>query len=609
MDKNFNIFSQVKNEVQEFFQTKIRIAQSSASDANARYLQTQKKGYDFSQWETINLIDLYYNSKFESGLRDSEGQRKIFLNVCKFRSDVAAKQIDLDVKDFNFVPEEGCSAWDAFFMNRDFTEWAKENYFGELINTWVEKFPRYGWIVAKEVNGQLEDVPLQTIRNQQDAKSLNSAKYVIIEHPNMTLSEMKDMKGWNTDGLSMTMNEGETVYERYGHVPLAWLKKQNGETVEDGDESETVDALVITTSKKTTKDEPTGHVFFAEQISKRPFSEAHWTRQHGRLMGVGEIENQFENQIGANLSFNFYRRQLLWSSKKIFQSSDADGINKNLVRDVKDGDVLQVGTNGNISQVDMSNRASADFNNFSNILEKNSDQKSFTYEVATGASLPSGTPFRLGVVLSNAVNSHFDLKREKLGIFLKRGIIELILPTWKKTYSKEHLIQMYSDEEGFEALKQVVFQANLNAAIKEHLFAGKMPDIEALKVLVQQGLDKERYLAVTIPDDYYDSVKVKVNLTITGEEVDVPKKIETLTNLYTSMVQKGDPRADRILKRILAISGENFDLLAGAAPAPATPGAINVPGAAAPSGNPAIPSPMGMGANAPAPSATGAPAM
>jgi hypothetical protein len=39
--------------------------------------------------------------------------------------------------------------------------------------------------------------------------------------------------------------------------------------------------------------------------------------------------------------------------------------------------------------------------------------------------------------------------------------------------------------------------------------------------------------------------------------------METLTTLYTSMVQTGNPNAESVLKRILALTGEKMPLQAG----------------------------------------------
>lgn len=570
---DFSLKGQIKKELHEFFTTRIQIAGMSNDGESARYLNRQNRDYTFNQWEMVNLIDLYYNSKFESGQMDSEGQRKLFLNTCKFRADVSAKQVDLDVKDFVFVPDEGEGEWGPFLMQRDFKEWAREEYLSELLNINVENYPRYGWTVNKVVGGKPEFVPLRTLRNQQDAKSLNTARYVIIEHPDMTLDEMQSMKSWDTSGLDMEFDEKVTVQERYGFAPRAALKLHNGEEPSDEDYKEIVDTLAIVTWKKKEKGKDIdSNTLFFEEVTERPFVEAHWTKVHGRLMGVGEIENQLENQIGYNMMFNLYRRQLLWSSKKIFQSKN-ETVAKNFVRDVKDGDVLEVGMNGEITQVDMGNRAAADFANFGKMLETNSDQKSFTYEVATGQALPSGTPFRLGVTLSNAVNSHFDLKREKLGLMFKRMVLDYAVPSFKKTNTKAHTISMFADEEGFEALKQAWLAVETNEQIRQSLMKGTVPDVDKIKQSLQNDLDQRRVLNVDVPANFYDTVKFRMTLEITGEEIDLPKKIETLTNVYTSLAQAQDPRAEKVLARLMSYTGENFDLLVGpkAPPQPQQP--------------------------------------
>jgi hypothetical protein len=553
------IYSKIKTELNDFFQNKVKIA-GVKQTSNARFLGSKNSQYDFSQNDMVNLIDLYYNSKFETGPTDSEGQRKIFLNICKFRADVAAKQTDLDVKHFTFIPTDTASEWGALFLGKEFKQWARENYFSELINHCVEMFPRYGWVVLRETAGKLEFVPLQILRNQQDATSLNEASFVILEHTDMTLSQIKSMKKWDISKLDLKPDQVTTVYERYGNVSLEEYNEYHGIEGEVG-ENEEVDCLTIVAGDINSKDDD-GAILFMEKISKRPFTEAHWSKQYGRLMGVGEIENQIENQIGANMAFNLYRRQLLWSAKKIFQSPD-DTMSKNLVRDVKDGDVLQISPNGNISQVDMSNRASGDFANFSGILEKNSDQKSFTYEVATGESLPQGTPFRLGVIMTNAVNSHFDMKREKLGLFFKRAILETLIPTFKKEFSTERIIAMSADESGFELLKKFSVDQNIVNEVMNTIRRGEDIDFQAIKQKVEFVMANKRFIMAKIPDSFYDRIKYSVTLEITGEEVDIPKKIETLTNLYTTLVSKGDPRAEKVLSRLLAYTGESYDLLVG----------------------------------------------
>lgn len=565
---DFDIFGQIAKEIESFKDDRIHIAGLDVSES-ARYLTRRQKGYDFSQREVLNLIDLYYNSKFETGNIDSEGQRKLFLNICAFRSDVASKMIDLDTKDFVFIPDDQSSKWTAFFIQKEFKDWARKNYFGDLINDLVENFPRYGTVVVKKVGKKLERVPLKNLVNQQDAKDLATATYVIELHDNMTLDDMKSYKDWDTTGLDMKFGETTTVYERYGRVPASFYYEYNNQAMPESEKNNTYDCLIICTlepNEKKTKYQ--GTILFLEKVTERPYLEVHWKRQDGRWLGIGEIENQFENQISRNMIANLRRRALLWSSKKVFQSPD-DTIAKNLVRDVKDGDVIRIMPNGNITQVDMASREIGEFSSTEELWEKNSDQKSFTYEVATGESMPSGTPFRLGVVLANAVNSHFGLKKEKLGLFLKKIIVEFVFEIFKKENSKEHTITLFGTEDGIQDLKKVCAEIHYNQKITEWAMSdsAEVPNFELWKQMIEQSYNDKSHMFIEIPDKFYDEAKTHVELVITGEEIDTNSKIQTLTTLYQSLVQSGDPRAQQVLSKIMTLTGDNLEAILGPSPA------------------------------------------
>lgn len=566
--EDFNIFAQLFKELDEFFRTKVHIA-GSQSQENARYLMPQGSGYDFSQWETLNRIELYYNSKFESGETDSEGQQKLFLNICKFRALVAAKQTDLDTKDFVFIPEENASVWGAYFMNKRFRQWSKESFFAELINQVNADYSKYGTAVLKKVGSKLERVPLITLRNQQDAHCLKCATYVIEEHKDMTYEDMVKMKEWDVSQLDMKFGQKETVYERHGCVPLSFFKKQKKEEVLAGDEKRSIDCVTLLTlqADKAGKNHG-GTILFIEKEEQedRPYEEACWEKQDGRWLAVGEVENQFENQVARNMTTNQRRRALLWSSKRIFQSSDTE-LPKNLVRDVKDGDVLRIMPNGNVTQVDMATRNTAEFQSMEDVWERNSDQKSFTFEVATGEALPSGTPFRLGVVLSNSVNSHFALKRENLGLFFNRVIDNLVFPIFEKENSKAHTLNILADEEGSENLKEALIKLHTANEAKDQMLRGIWPDLQVIEAKVQEQIRDRRNIFMDIPQNFYKSLKTSTQLVITGEQVDIPKRLETLTTLRLSLVQEGNlEAAQRVLKQILALTGENHDALVGAKP-------------------------------------------
>lgn len=549
MNKMFNIYAQLTEEIQDFDQNKVKIASVDG-----------KNGFGFSQKDTLNTVELYWNSKFETGIRDAEGQRKVFLNIVRFRQEIAEKQTDLDVKDFLFIPEVDTDEYGALFLTKKFREWSKKADYGKIINELNRDYSKFGSCVAKLVGNKIERVPLLTMRNQQDAKSLNTASYVILEHNDMTLDQIEAYKDWQVEGLNIGWNEKITVYERYGRVPLDWFKKQKGLNIEAGDDRKSIDTISIISlnAKRDKQEEEKGNLLFIEQITDRPFRECHWIRVDGRWLGIGEVEKNFENQVFRNMVTNMRKRGLLWSSKKIFQSSDTE-LSQNLVKDVKDGQVLKILPNGQISQVNMTTQGLQEFELAAKEIDDNADKTSFTFEVSSGEALPSGTPFRLGVMLSQAVANYYSLKRENFGMMMEDIVYDLLLPLFKKENRKEHLLSFTADAEGIEKLKEDIKRVHIYQNAVEQMLNNVYPDINKITADVEEQMSRRGTEWVKVPEAYYDNLAVTTSLVTTGENVNVEKRIETLTNLYTTLAQKGDPRADKILTKIMALTGESLD--------------------------------------------------
>jgi hypothetical protein len=91
-------------------------------------------GYEFSQYETLRTIELYYNSKFTTGSTDSLGREKPFNNICKFRVNVATRATDLDTKDVQIESERvtKTSYTESFLLNLKNRNWMKATGFARL---------------------------------------------------------------------------------------------------------------------------------------------------------------------------------------------------------------------------------------------------------------------------------------------------------------------------------------------------------------------------------------------------------------------------------------------------------------------------------------------
>lgn len=551
----YNLFSTLKNNLEDFDK---KLVLAEGQQETGRYLSKENFGYHFSQKETINDIDLAINSVFKTGKFDSEGQRKCFLNKVKFVRDVARMRTDVDVKDYVMTPETYNDFWATYCMSRKFKQWAKDENYGEMINALLDDFNTYGTAVLKQVGKDVERVPLKSLKNTQDAISLKEAVecggYVIQEH-NMSLYEMKEMKAWDTEGFEH--GKKYKVYEMYTLAPKELVKNPSNKNVEAKD---MVQAMVIMTMDITDKGDSTGKILFMEE-AECPMEEAWFEKIDGRWLGRGPVEAQLENQVATNLTTNLRRKALLHSSKRLYQTASEE-LEKNLVQDVRDGQVIYVGQNGKIEPIVNESRNIAEFSADDAVWDKTIQQTSFTFEVATGESMPSGTPFRLGVILSQAVESYYNLKREYFALFLKRSFFSQLIPMFAKQ-TKEHTLAVSVSSEGVTYLKEAMVEYQARQRVKESLLNGQVPDVDGIKQEVEAELIKSPYFYVEVPEGFYKNVKYQLDLNITNESQDVAKEIETLTTLYQSLVQAGDPRADRVLETIITKTGNSLEAIAG----------------------------------------------
>lgn len=572
MKREYDLIKQIRGEISDFYSKRIPITVIPEEQQQGRGEFT----YEFSQRETVGLIDLYYNSQFRSGKYDSEGRQKIFLNVGKFRTDVAEMQIDIDIADYRFLPDSS-DLWSPWLMSRDFHQWAEDHDFGQTINSFGADLPRYGTCVSKRVGDDVMRTPIGRIFNTQNAESLKKAALgggYAGEALNMSPYEMEAYPDWNLDGLDKEVLEKGGVYERYGLICPAQIKLSQDKTpdLDDWDEWFPGVAVLATDIEKKDKN---GALVFAEKIDEKdfPYEEAHWQRQDGRWLGIGEMENQFQNQLAANVSTHLRQKSMYWAAKRMWTSTD-DAVANNLAKEVADGAVIKVAPNGQITPVNTQTQHLGDFNSFDNRIEANADKTSFTYEAATGESPKAGTPFSLQVQLDRTLQKHYGKKRENFGLFLKRAFFNHTVDIFKKQTRKQHTLTFAYTDDDAELLREAMVLAQVNDRKLKNLLAGKVKSKAELEADIREELSRSPYLIVDIPDSHYDNAKYHTKLILTGEEQNVGADMQTMVTLWQSLQQAGDPRAEKVLARILAYSGSNLHLLAGSRPAqPAAPAA------------------------------------
>lgn len=537
--------------------------------------------HTFSQKELLNDIDLAWNSLYKDGKMDADKKRKLYLNIVRFYLEVAVKNTDVDIKNFVFTPTDYSTEnkWAVWFFKRQFGTFVKDSGYGKVINDLNWSLRKYGSCVSKKVGEDVISVPIHSLKLDQKAQTLLEGVEggtPLIEEHEFSQYQMSKFPDWE---VPEDFEGKRLVHEAYLYMTTSQYMATIGKKYEEKEGDVTDDEMklymvIYMPSGKKEEDRRMkfeGQVLFCEEVDELPYQECHTGKQRHRWLGMGEVEKQLENQIGKNLSTNLRIRGMQWSAKNVYQKA-GDPIGKSLLTQVKDGEVLEVGLNGQISRVDTQTRALGDFQQHEASFDDNSQKQSFAFESATGESFASGTPFRMGAMLSNSVMGHFDIEKETFAFFLKESFFKQILPIFQSRVGKDLAI-IGSTDEGFNELKElyVEIQSNehyIKLALSPELFTmDRIPTLDEIKQFVDSELSKAKHLYADIPKNVYKNAKYKIDLDITGEDRD-PADKETLTTLYTNMVQSGDPRAERVLDVLLTSMGKNLQNLAGTKQAP-----------------------------------------
>jgi hypothetical protein len=110
-------------------------------------------GYEFSQYQTIRTIELYHNSKFTSGNKDSLGREKPFYNITKFRVNVGTRATDLDAKNVQVFSDNPAAEYGASFLHTlKNWNWMKQSAFE---SAWFQGIVRRDGFSASAAAGKM----------------------------------------------------------------------------------------------------------------------------------------------------------------------------------------------------------------------------------------------------------------------------------------------------------------------------------------------------------------------------------------------------------------------------------------------------------------------
>lgn len=518
-------------------------------------------GYSFSAYKLLRRVGLYKAQVYPKGKFDSQGNYKYWFDIIIPRVNSEIKNIDFDTKDILLYSDTIGDNMRILFSNVAMKDYLAESGEAEKLNEAVEQSSEWGNVVWKKIGKSYKILELNNVYVlNQTAKTLEDSD--VIEYECMLSSDLRKKTNiWsNVEELIKTAKpdvqktspdfyiyerNGEANEEEYNNTRALMLN----ETPQKGDSNKYVLCKVIMGG--TEKDKP-NTILFCEEISEKPYKEYHRSSYSGRWLRMGLYEILMDIQTRSNEIGNQIARGLEYASKTIFTGEDKL-VAQNITTDLQNGDYIK---SKDLHQVEVRmnglDQLIADWNR----LMTQADALANSYEVVTGESSPSGTPFRLAAQQNLNANKLFGFIREKLSIAFQSVIEDWILPNLLKDLKSQEILHLTADS---GALNKY-YEALIDSWYVRNLLSFPPHDEEQAKDIKLQKLQellRNKEAIVTLEDEMWKDFKPRVRVSITGENYALAEELDTL-NGFIQLEQ--DPiRRTALIE--MAMAKKNIDIV------------------------------------------------
>lgn len=585
------IFDAIRQERQDFLYSQIEIV----------------PGYTFNQYETIKKIHKYYNSHYNEGDYETINgvtRKKVFWNIGRRRATIASKQIDIDTKDFLLISEDQATEWNVLLLSKELKAWMKKEKYAKILNQISDELPVYGSCVLRKTKDSAEVLDLRYFFCDQAADSLKNSRYKIIEHL-MTPEQLRKMTEWkNTkeaierfsaqsfpsyvSGGQLNVQHGTPyikVHERFAEVPRSYMEN-DGVLIGDGstaDEDFVYARFIVAGVDSGLQQESTvssdvnnpngsynypGLILFSEEldIDDDPFKECHWRKTKGRWLGVGFIEDTFEDQRMINKTKDQEDKAMELASLILFQTAQ-DMAARNVLTDVDNGEIIKSTTP--INRLDNTNHSLSEMTSMAEAYENHADRETFSADLLGGEETPASAT--LGAVHQQVASSAsvFDYKKENFGIFLNEFITDLVFPDLEKKIMQPHSLRFQGDLNEMQMLRQRV----VDGYIRQQIFTtGIVPSQQEYQALEQKYLQNYQkmgsHMWIDVEKDFFKNLDYEVSLEITGESKNVQQWLSNIQAVFglvsTNPMILQNPLLKRLLFKMLAAMGMSLSELENA---------------------------------------------
>lgn len=544
---NSQLIKRIENEIQNYLTDKVEISPEVF----------------FSQYQLIKRLFKFKNKDLNKGSKiNPDLSYDFYFDIISPRCDSEVKNLRFDTKNimvFSVNPRKDFAA--VYIANTQLKTWMAENGEDDKLKSAVEEFTANGNVIFKRVAGGYEKVdPLNVVITNIKAETIEDT--AIVERHEMTASQIVNMDTWDNvqeviekcgnkffQASEMTTETETTgkiyeIHEYTGEVSEKEFLELKGD--ESGDENKFFLAKVILAglSKGNTSERI---VLFAEQLPKKAkmsdyYIDAHRGPYKGRFWREGMYEILFDHQIRANEIGNQLASGLEWASKVFFQSTDSS-ILANIRADMENGDVINA---KDLTQVNVRMQSLDQLINDWNRLNADADKIANSFEVVRGDSPPSGTPFRMGVLMDQNAGKLFVLLRQKISMPYKRVFKEWVLPEMIKKLRGEEIFRLVGDVSMVDQFREIAVES----WYVSNLIAIGPHTKEQGKALKQEKLDDLRNSDPMIENskEIWQGVMPRLLVTITGENSDIQDQVQDLVSLIS--LEKDPDRISWIMDTI-----------------------------------------------------------
>jgi len=534
-------------------------------------------GLTFSQWNTLKKIEFYSNSKYLTGDKDELGRDKPFYNVVNYRTNVAVRATDIDVKDIKIISDNPNFAEYAFLYNHEAYEWMKQSDFSLFLNDFGQTRARYGGVLVKKCQykepGEQEELEIEVVPwKNVITDQVDICNGVITEKHYMLPNELAEKKDvWeNIDkALELTTKQEKNLQKgnaqtETNRIPVFEITGVFPETF-DPEIGEDGDKTTFKLMRFVIAGENGAQVLlFKEDLEESPYKYLSWEKVPGRGLGRGVVEEGFEAQRWTNDAV-IGETNAMTLSGKVVMVTDSEDVGNNAITDLVNGSVIKVKRGETVQSLSLLPSSFPEFNNLKQSWDTQVQRSTNTFDAVTGETMPSGTPLGSLAIQAQQASSYFDYKREEAGIFITELFNDWVLPFLAKRINKEHILSSEFDQDELMKMDEAFATHLVNEEVKKKILSGMIVSPEEYQAgidftknkLAQRG--NRRFLEV--PTGWFKDFKPKVSVIVTKElkDIDVEKK-----NLeYISMILARNPQAmqDPVMAKIIGRMAELSGIL------------------------------------------------